>query len=335
MRVGFFAKVEDRGALERVEFYKQDIDILRDLGFEVVIATRYREIPTDVDFYFIWWWQWGILPLMKALSRRAPCLITGTFDFRWPVGKGDYFHRPAWQRFVMRYALKKAAASVFVSQLEYGEVTQTLEVNNPFYIPHVVDTADYQEGDRAREDFALTIARMQGGSSWRKCIPEVIRAIPIVRRRHPEMRFIIAGEKGSDYPGLEKLASQLGVSQFVDFPGVISREKKIELMQRCKVYVSPSRYEGFGLAILEAMSCGAPVVSSPAGAVPEVVGEAGLLADGTMPEAIAMAVNRYLEDEALRKEKGHCARLRAERVFPYSRRKQELGKAIADMLKEP
>jgi len=317
--------------LERHEFYKQDIDILRDLGFEVVVATRWREIPLDVDFYFIWWWQWGFLPMLKSFLRRRPCLITGTFQFRSGFGD-DYQHRPGWQQWLMRYALKRAAANVFVSQLEYREVSRALKVTNPLYIPHVVDTAVYREGTQPREDFILAVAWMNRGNSLRKCVPEIIKTIPLVHLEHPVMRFVIAGEKGSDFPALEKLAKELGVMDRVEFPGVISREKKIDLMQRCKIYLSPSRHEGFGLAILEAMSCGAPVISSPVGAVAEVVGDAGLLVDGTSPQVIAAAVNRYLADDALREEAGRRGRLRAETEFPYARRKRDLEKVISSLL---
>jgi glycosyltransferase involved in cell wall biosynthesis len=334
MRVCFFARVRDRSLLDRVEFYKQDIDILRELGYEVAIATRWREIPLDVDFYFIWWWQWGFLPMWKSVFRRRPCLVTGTFDFKWPMGTGDYIHRPAWQQWLMRYALRRAAANVFVSELEYQEVSRALAVTNPLYIPHVVDTEIFRLGSQPRQDFALTVASMNRGNSFRKCVPEIVRAIPLVRQKHPEMRFVIAGEKGSEFPALEKLARELGVREQVEFPGVITREHKIDLMQRCKIYISPSWYEGFGLTILEAMSCGAPVISSPAGAVPEVVGDAGLLVDGTSPEAIAAAVNRYLEDDALREELGRRARWRAQAVFPFSRRKQDLEKVISEMLRQ-
>ena len=332
MRVCFFAKVSDRNLLDRMEFYKQDIDILRDLGFEVVLSTCWREIPVNVDFYFIWWWQWSFLPMWKSVFRRRPCLVTGTFDFKWPVGGGDYFHRPAWQQWLIRYALKRAAANVFVSELEFREVSRALKVTNPVYIPHVVDAEIFRPGTQPRQDFILAVAWMNGGNALRKCIAEIIKTIPLVRLKHPDLRFVIAGEKGSDFPALEKLARELGVMDRVEFPGVITREQKIDLMQRCKVYLAPSRYEGFGLAILEAMNCGAPVISSPVGAVPEVVGDAGLLVDGTSPEAIAAAVNRYLADDALREEVGRRARLRAESVFPYSRRKRELERVISGIL---
>jgi len=339
MRVCFFARVLPKSsrtvrleALQRAEFYKQDIDILRRLGFDITIATSWSEIPSDVDFYFIWWWQWGFMPIWKNGLPRKPCLITGVFDFRWTSGQGDYFHRSPWQRWLMRYALRRADANIFISQLEYRQVSQAFEVNNPFYIPLVVDTQTFRPTAQPREDFALAIGRMDQGNTVRKCFPEVLRAIPLIRTCHPRMRFVIAGYKGSDFPKLDLLAHQLGVTEFVEFPGAIPREKKIELMQRCKVFLSPSRYEGFGLAILEAMSCGAPVISSPVGAVPEVVGEAGLLIDGTSPEAIAGAVNRYLAEEGLRQKMSKATRLRAETVFPYSRRKEGLERAIDAIL---
>lgn len=332
MKVCFYAQVPDRTTLDHVEFYKQDIDILRALGFEVVIATNWREIPRDVDFYFVWWWQWGFMPMWKNVFARRPCIITGVFFYRSPVGT-DYLRRPFWQKWLMQYALKSAHANVFTSQFECEEVTGALEVTNPLYVPLGVDADTYRVGKQTREDFVLMMVGMHLGSAIRKCVPQVIRSIPHIRAKHPDVRFVIAGKKGSDFRDLASLAEKLGVEEIVEFPGAISREKKIELMQRCKVYVSPSRHEGFGLAILEAMSCGAPVVSSPVGAVPEVVGDAGLLVDGTSPDAIASAINRYLENDSLRAEMSRRARCRAETVFPLSRRKRELEQAISGILR--
>jgi glycosyltransferase involved in cell wall biosynthesis len=160
----------------------------------------------------------------------------------------------------------------------------------------------------------------------------VIAAAPIIHQRHPEVLIIIAGEKGTYYPVLQSMAKELGAEGYVEFPGIISMERKVELMQRCKVYLQPSRHEGFGLAILEAMSCGAPVVTCPVGAVPEVVGDAGLFAPANSPAEIAGAVTKLLNDPVLRKDLSRRARLRAESVFSFERRKQELGKIIDEVL---
>jgi glycosyltransferase involved in cell wall biosynthesis len=90
------------------------------------------------------------------------------------------------------------------------------------------------------------------------------------------------------------------------------------------VYLQPTRYEGFGLAILEAMSCGAPVVTSPRGAVPEVVGDTALMVDGTSPEAIADGLLQYLENPSLREAMGQKARRRAVERFTYVERRDKM-----------
>jgi glycosyltransferase involved in cell wall biosynthesis len=332
MHACFYAPVSDPLVLNRVEFYKQDLDILRALGFDITIATRWNQIPWDADFYFVWWWTWALFPLLKARVRRRPVLITGTFDYRWPVPGLDYYGRPGWQRWLLRRALRQASANIFVSQVEYNEVIQNLGAYNPHYIPHTIDTQLYTPSGNQRDMTVLTVAWLQQGNAVRKCVSEIIRSIPLVLQKHPTAHFIVAGEQGSAYPDLWALVQHLGVEHAVEFPGVISKESKIKLMQHCGVYLQPSIYEGFGLAVLEAMSCGAAVVSSPVGAVPEVVGDAGVLVDGRSPEAIATAVSHLLDDKSLRQELGQRARQRVESLFGLTRRQEALGRVIADLL---
>jgi glycosyltransferase involved in cell wall biosynthesis len=74
------------------------------------------------------------------------------------------------------------------------------------------------------------------------------------------------------------------------------------LYQHAEAFAFPSLYEGFGLPVLEAMACGAPVVSSDAGSLPEVVGEAGLLVSPTDEQAMGEALHRALTDAALRQD---------------------------------
>lgn len=328
----FFAHVTDRSLLERVEFYRQDIDILRELGLHVTLATRWSEIPGDADFYYVWWWTWAFLPLLKAVARRRPVLITGTFDHMWREHKWDFDERPLWEQWLLRFALRAASANVFVSQLEYNRVTQQFSVTNPYYSPHIVDTSTYNPGLGPRKDIVLTVAWMQGLNAERKCIPEIIRGARIVLESHPNTHFVIVGERGSYYPRLAALAEELGIADKISFPGAIPRDRKIELMQQCKVYLQPTKYEGFGLAILEAMSCGAAVVSSPSGAVPEVVGDTALLVDATSPEEIALAVNRILDNDVLREQLGRLSRDRAVSNFSYERRKNDLELVIGRLL---
>ncbi len=319
--ISFFAKVKDHEALRRTEFYAQDLSILAELGYDVKICLTPRDLR-PADLYYVWWWTWACFPVAFARTLGRPVIVTGVMDY-W-----KFDDRPAWQQQMMRFALKRAHANVFVSELEYQQVPQHLPTSNPSFCPLIVDTKLYSPGSALREDFVLTVAWMRDDNAIRKCIPEVVKAAHLIHREHPHIRFVVAGEKESYYPILEQMVTELGAKDYISFPGVISQEEKIDLMRRCKVYLQPSRFEGFGLAILEAMSCGASIVTSPVGAVPEVVGETARLVDGTSPEAIAEAVSALLSQEKARVELGQQARRRAETVFPYERRKRDLQRII-------
>jgi len=333
--VCFFARVEDLEVLRRVDFYRQDIELLHELGFDVVIATRWSDIPLDADLYFIWWWTWAFQALLKARLARRPAIITGVFDYRWDSSvRGDYFSRPWWQRLALRIALRLADANVFCSQLEFRSVSAGLRVNHPAYVPLTVDTVRYAQSTEPRQDFVLTVALMDELNANRKCLPEILEAIPLVLDRYPHVRFLIVGKQGTYFPQLLRRVEELGISDRVEFLGLIDEAVKIQLMQRAKVYLQPSRYEGFGLAQAEAMSCGAAVVSSPAGAVPEVVGDAGILVEPT-PENLAAAVLRLFDDERLRNRLGEDAAMRVRALYSRSRRREGLTQVIDGLLHAP
>jgi glycosyltransferase involved in cell wall biosynthesis len=317
----FFVKTPEEAALERTEFYTQDLRILRELGFEVKVATSLRELVV-ADLYFCWWWTWAFVPVALARALRRPVLVTGVFDLH------EFDRRPASHRALMRYALRAAGANVFLSRLEEAQVTRTFKVARPHYIPVGVDTNVYRPNGRLREDLILTVAWLQAGNAERKGVPDAIRAVNLLRRRRPGVRLVVAGEKASGYPQLRRLADSLGAGDSVAFLGAIPRQEKIELMQRCKVYIQPSQFEGFGVAVLEAMSCGSAVLTRPVGAIPEVVGDAGLLVGKAGVEALEEGLRQLFDDTDLRSELGRRARVRAETVFPYARRKRELAELI-------
>jgi glycosyltransferase involved in cell wall biosynthesis len=327
--VCFFAKVGDPQEIETIEFYAQDVSFLKDLGYRVRIATRLRDLfdhPVD-DLYFCWWWTWAFFPVAIAKSFRKPAIVTGTFNHHL------YRGRPLHQRKLIAWAARRASANVFVSQLERDAVTRLIpDTRLPTVSPHTVDTADYIPN--AARDFLrdpnllLSVVHLDGGNSIRKCVAESIRALARLAQTRPDIRLIIAGERGSDYPGLAGLADELGVRERVVFPGRVTREEKIRLMQRCAIYLQLSTFEGFGLAGLEAMACGAPVVTSPVGAVPEVGGDAVVYVNGQAPDAIAVAVDELLGADERRIELGRSARRRAVQEFPLERRRHDLAEVL-------
>lgn len=320
--VCFFAHVRNQEELRRVEFYGQDIRVLEDLGCDVQLATRATELK-PADLYIAWWWTWAFIPVTYAHLRGKPVIATGVFDY-W-----NFHERPLHQRVLIRYAIRSADTNVFVSSLELKKVPEVATVRNGRYVPCAIDTDVYHSTRVPREDFILTIATMRGPNSWRKCIEEVIEAAPIIHRRFPETHFIIAGDHEDRYP---KLAKRLGAEDYVYFPGIISRAAKIDLMSRCRVYLQPSRFEGFGVAIAEALSCGAPVVTSRVGAVPEVVGDAGVFVDGTSPSEIAAGCVALLDDQERQSRLSVAGPQRIGSLFSYSRHKEAWAAIIDETL---
>src|SRR5262249_35986811 len=159
-----------------------------------------------------------------------------------------------------------------VSELEYRRVPTLLPTRAPRYAPIVVDGDRYAYRAGPREPFLITVAWLHGMNPVRKGVDLSIRAHAALLERYPELELRIAGTDGDALPKLRDLAKELGSAHRVRFLGRISDAQKIDLMQRCAAYLQPSISEGFGVAAAEAMACGAPVVATPVGTLPEVLG---------------------------------------------------------------
>jgi glycosyltransferase involved in cell wall biosynthesis len=123
-------------------------------------------------------------------------------------------------------------------------------------------------------------------------------------------------------PELREQAVRHGIGAQTVFTGVVSDDRLIELYRRAALFVFPSRYEGFGLPVLEAMACGCPVISSNAASLPEVAGDAAILLDPSDAEGFAHAMERVLADPRLRRDLRERGLQRAVQ-FPWDRTARE------------
>jgi glycosyltransferase involved in cell wall biosynthesis len=141
-----------------------------------------------------------------------------------------------------------------------------------------------------------------------KGVDVAIRALPRIRERHPAAHLVVLGD-GPRRAELAELARALGVP--VHLPGRVP--DVAAWLRRADILVHPARWEGFGLALLEAMLAGLPIVATKVSSIPEIVvhGKTGLLVRADDPAALADAVNRTLDDPRGYGERGR-ARARAE-----------------------
>ena len=113
-------------------------------------------------------------------------------------------------------------------------------------------------------------------------------------------KLVLAGRKGWLFDDVFATVSKLKIEDDCFFLGRVPVEHLLYLYNTADVLVHPAFYEGFGLPPLEAMACGTPVVASNVSALPEVVGDAGLLADPNDVEELEVAMYRMLTDNDLR-----------------------------------
>lgn len=144
----------------------------------------------------------------------------------------------------------------------------------------------------------------------------LLHALAELRESQAGLELLVVGrlQKGG---ATEQLLHQLQLQDSVQFVSGISNQQMVEYYASATVVVCPSLYEGFGLPAGEAMACGVPVISSDGGALPEVVGDAGIVVPAGDSGALAQALRKLLADDALRASLGEKARARIEEQFSW------------------
>ena len=163
--------------------------------------------------------------------------------------------------------------------------------------------ADPERMDLVRQRYQLDhpFVLYVGNIKPHKNIERLIDAFGRARTLGPDnLKLIIIGDEISKYPGLRQSVHKHKLDKHVRFLGFQPMETLAAFYRLARVFVFPSLYEGFGLPPLEAMACGAPVVTSNVSSLPEVAGGAALLVDPYDEEAIAAGIVRAVTDEALR-----------------------------------
>ena len=135
-----------------------------------------------------------------------------------------------------------------------------------------------------------------GAGDARKNYALALRALALLHRRGlPTPQLVVSGNPTAEFRHLAARANAAGEAR-IHFLGYVSEETLIVLYNRAQALVFPSRYEGFGLPVLEAMACGCPVICADATALPEVAGGAALLIDPDDAEGLVDALVAVLAD---------------------------------------
>ena len=145
----------------------------------------------------------------------------------------------------------------------------------------------------------------------------LLKAYKQLLSAHPSLELLVVGKPKED-GDTEKLLEELNLKEKVKFVSGIETQEMVDYYAQATIAVVPSLYEGFGLPAGEAMACGVPLVSTSGGALPEVVGDAGVLVEPGDEDALAGAIDALLNNPAKREHLAEKGREHIEKNFSWS-----------------
>jgi glycosyltransferase involved in cell wall biosynthesis len=248
---------------------------------------------------------WGFPRLLKRLrpalghftyvippGYRGPSVVTVhdlSFE-RMPslMGPRD---RMMFRTFVPRSA-RRADRVLTVSERTKGDLVERYGIAGEKIVvtPNGVDPIFRPDGGAPEEPpYVLFV----GGIQPRK---DPLAAIEALALLNGDLRLVLVGAEKRGGQDVRRAIRRLGLEDRVRLAGHVEHEQLAALYRGAACLVFPSRYEGFGLPVLEAMASGTPVVAAAAGAVPEVAGDAAILVEPGDPAAIAAGVEQALAE---------------------------------------
>jgi glycosyltransferase involved in cell wall biosynthesis len=235
-------------------------------------------------------------------------------------------HRPVWN------ALMGAAARVSRRIVAVSDATRDDFLTcypgpaaRVVTIHHGVEPQFFDLQRGPAEPFLLCVSTLHP----HKNLDRLVRAFAWFQKKHPEYRLVLVGLRGYFAEQLEREIARLDLVDAVRITGWIEREALYDLFRKAAAFVYPSRFEGFGMPVAEAMAAGVPVACSAIPPLQEVAGEAALFFDPHQESEMADALERLVCDPELRRRLAALGRARAERF-----RWETAARATLDVLRQ-
>ena len=247
-------------------------------------------LPTRVKANSILWSPANTGPLM--ISNQAL-----TIHDLSPLEHPEWFQKrfAAWYRLLLPLLARRVRVIFTPSEFVRHKVMDRFDVKSVFVAGNGVNTSSFHPGAAQctyglPERYILFVGSLQP----RKNLRALLQVWNEIKNNYAAFWLVIAGDIGSVY---NKMAIPL--TDRVRMLGYVTEDALPGLYAKATLFVFPSLDEGFGLPVFEAMACGTPVITSDGGALPEVVGNAGLIFKLADPSGLSNAIRECLEDRNL------------------------------------
>jgi glycosyltransferase involved in cell wall biosynthesis len=277
------------------------------------------------DLVFGWFASWHtFFPITLAwLLRKPSVMVIGGFDVANMPDIGYGHQQGGLRRHASRWIFRRAGRLVTNSEYSLSEIERNTPIppSEVTVVHHGVADPFGGLPEEPKERTALTVGAVDSSTLVQK------GQLPFAQasRELPDVRFVLAGEWLDE--AVEELRAAGGEN--LELTGWLSDDDLLDAYRRAAVYVQASRHEGFGLAVAEAMLAGCVPVVMNVTAMPEVVGEAGVLIESQRPEEVAVGVRRALE---LGPAAAAAARERILTSFPMESRREGILRVVEEAI---
>ena len=278
---------------------------------------KYTEILNGHDVLHVL----GPLSSTRRLTDAGMPLITHFHHFeviRKPI---DLLFKPFHHR-IERTAYRDSTLVVTPSESSSQELQLGFDISptKVRVIPHGIDPVRFSSEPEADVSDSVQLLFV-GEHEARKGIEFLLGAMDLLRNTRPETNLVAIGQ-GSTLRELKHLSNRLGIADRVEFRGYLPDPDGTRLPKaysQADIFVLPSLQEGFGFVLLEAMASGLPVVATDISAIPEVMGDAGILVPPRNARALASAIRILLDDPEKRKDMGRRGQERVAALFTWDK----------------